>query len=70
MLLFLKIATPFVTYLLGYSIASSRWNRWVVLGFAIVALWTIVLITEQWIALVAGVKNSFAPRKIRTTAAS
>ena len=38
MLLFLKIATPFVTYLLGYSIASSRWNRWVVLGFTIVAL--------------------------------
>ena len=37
MLLFLKIATPFVTYLLGYSIASGR-NRWVVLGFTIVAL--------------------------------
>lgn len=37
MLLFLRIAMPFVTCLLGYSIAS-RWNRWVVLGFTIVAL--------------------------------
>ena len=37
MLLTLKIATPFVTCLLGYSIAS-KWNRWVVLGIAITAL--------------------------------
>ena len=33
----LKIATPFVTCLLGCSIAS-RWNRWIVLGLAVVAL--------------------------------
>lgn len=37
MLLFLKIATPFVTCLLGYSIASW-WNRWIVLGLAVAAL--------------------------------
>lgn len=37
MLLTLKIATPFVTCLLGCSIAL-QWNRWVVLGIAIAAL--------------------------------
>ena len=37
MLLFLKIATPFATGLLGYSIVLQR-NRWAVLGLAAVAL--------------------------------
>lgn len=37
MLLFLKIATPFVTCLLGCAI-MSRWNRWIVFGLCLAAL--------------------------------